>query len=65
MLFISLHLPVIGRQGEMINRLQADSAARIQVAPGKFYQLSFIIREDCQIATSAQSVFYIDLSTNL
>ena len=29
-------LPVIGRQGEMINRLQADSAARIQVAPGKF-----------------------------
>ena len=25
---------VIGRQGEMINKLQADSAARIQVAPG-------------------------------
>ena len=25
---------VIGRGGEMINRLQADSAARIQVAPG-------------------------------
>lgn len=27
---------VIGRQGEMINRLQADSAARIQVAPGEY-----------------------------
>ena len=26
---------VIGRQGEMINRLQADSSARIQVAPGE------------------------------
>lgn len=26
---------VIGRQGEMINRLQAESGARIQVAPGE------------------------------
>ena len=27
---------VIGRQGEMINRLQAESGARIQVAPGEY-----------------------------
>lgn len=27
---------VIGRQGEMINKLQAESSARIQVAPGTF-----------------------------
>ena len=28
------HTSVIGRGGEMITRLQADSGARIQVAPG-------------------------------
>ena len=28
-------LSVIGRSGEMINRLQSDSGARIQVAPGE------------------------------
>ncbi len=27
---------VIGRGGEMINKLQTDSAARIQVAPGMY-----------------------------
>lgn len=29
-----VHSIVIGRQGEMINKLQAESSARIQVAPG-------------------------------
>lgn len=29
-------MSVIGRQGEMINKLQAESAARIQVAPGQY-----------------------------
>lgn len=32
---------VIGRQGEMINRLQGDSGARIQVAPGG-HQLEYV-----------------------
>ena len=30
-----LPLSVIGRGGEMINKLQSESGARIQVAPGK------------------------------
>ena len=33
-LSLSLSLLVIGRQGDMINKLQADSGAKIQVAPG-------------------------------
>lgn len=35
-IFIFLCMSVIGRQGEMINKLQAESAARIQVAPGQY-----------------------------
>ena len=34
-------ITVIGRQGEMINRLQAESGARIQVAPGELEDLSY------------------------
>ena len=34
MYWILLLLLVIGRGGEMINKLQSESAARIQVAPG-------------------------------
>lgn len=33
--FDAVFSAVIGRQGEMINRLQAESGARIQVAPGE------------------------------
>ena len=29
-------LAVIGRQGEMINKLQLESNAKIQVAPGNY-----------------------------
>ena len=31
---MDIYLIVIGHQGEMISRLQSESGARIQVAPG-------------------------------
>ena len=34
---------VIGRQGEMINKLQAESGARIQVAPGDNVHLIHVV----------------------
>lgn len=36
-IYTCFYCVVIGRQGEMINKLQAESAARIQVAPGNIY----------------------------
>ena len=43
---------VIGRGGEMINKLQSESGARIQVAPGKLlgccsFQLCLLLSEGC------------------
>ena len=40
---LSSSVTVIGRGGEMINRLQAESGARLQVAPGNAYFDQFLM----------------------
>lgn len=42
-----LFLPVIGRGGEQINKLQSETGAKIQVAPGKLWGI-FKIKLFCK-----------------
>lgn len=56
-IFISI-CSVIGRGGEQINRLQAESGAKIQIAPGILHEFYLIIDGFTNNDQFIQGVFY-------